>query len=134
MLLMPVASTVLTHSDTNLANAPVYDGLIALAGGGQPNATLVNSGFNIFTTVATAADTAQLQVSSRNKSVEVSNQGAASLRVWTNQSEPTATITAPTGSAFTVTTVAGQGAHIEIAVGANARIVCGTAGSWKLLN
>lgn len=126
--------SVTTHSDTNLANSPVAVLLVALAGGGQPGATLVNSGYNVFTTVATTSDTAQLQMSAPNKHVEVLNTGAATLRLWTNQNDDTCLIVAPTGSAFTVTTVAGAGSHIEIAAGANARLVCGAVGTWYLLN
>jgi hypothetical protein len=62
--------------------SPSQVGLTALAGGGQTGATPVRSGFNTFTTVATANDSAILPVDVLGKTVTVINTTATSMNVF----------------------------------------------------
>lgn len=57
-------------------------GLTALAGGGQTGATALVPGYNNFTTVATAADSAKLPTAVAGLVVKVRNSGAASMAVF----------------------------------------------------
>lgn len=57
-------------------------GLTAHAGGGQTNGTPLIAGFNQFTTVASAADSATLPANVLGNTVVVSNAGASSMNVF----------------------------------------------------
>lgn len=71
-------STLLPLSSlSNTASA-----LTAHAGGGQANGTPLISGFNTFTVVATAADSATLPVDSEGQTVQVTNTSANSMNVY----------------------------------------------------
>ena len=58
----------------------------ALAGGGQSGATLIDSMYCVFTTVATAGDSAQLPPSKPGLTVAVTNATAKAMQVFANQS------------------------------------------------
>lgn len=57
-------------------------GLTAHAGGGQTNGTPLNPGFNQFSTVTTAADSATLPTNVLGNTVVVTNNGASSMNVF----------------------------------------------------
>jgi hypothetical protein len=65
---------------------PIYfnttTGLTALAGGGQANATVLTGDTNVVETVATAADSVQLQAAVSGREVAVINASANSLAVF----------------------------------------------------
>lgn len=65
---------------------PIYfntvAGLVALAGGGQTGATILTGDNNHVGTVATAADSVQLQVAEAGREVSVINAGANAMAVF----------------------------------------------------
>ncbi len=117
-----------SYPTPNKASGLVQYGLTALAGGGNPGATLVFRGNNIFKTVVTAADSAQMPPSEPNMAIDVTNYTATSMRLFVNQNEPTALFEVPPVTVFAA------GAFINIATGVTAIIVCGVAGTWTLKN
>jgi hypothetical protein len=62
--------------------SPTYVGLTAHAGGGQAAGTPLKAGFNQFSTVVTAADSATLPATVLGQTVVVTNNGAASMDIY----------------------------------------------------
>jgi hypothetical protein len=62
--------------------SPTFVGLTAHAGGGQTLGTPLKAGFNQFSTVVTAADSATLPATVLGQTVVVTNNGAASMNVF----------------------------------------------------
>jgi hypothetical protein len=79
------------------AGRQYQSGLVALAGGGQTGATLLNKPINIVATVATTADSCQLPVAYGGQVVYVANTGANSMTVYGN-SAATDTINGTAGA------------------------------------
>jgi hypothetical protein len=61
---------------------PVLNNIVAHAGGGQTNATQLNTGFNTVVTVATAADSVVLPANVLTQTCIVLNIGANSVNVF----------------------------------------------------
>src|SRR5271166_4724755 len=74
-----------------MASWNVHDNLIAHPGGG-PGGTLVRGDISLFTIVAAANDSAQLEVSAVNAVIWLLNRGKFGLELFTNSSEPIALI------------------------------------------
>ncbi len=95
----------------------IVTGIIAHAGGGQTNATLLTAGaFNNITTVATTADSVKLPPSVSGLIVTVSNQGANAAQIFGTSPD-------------TINGVA-TGTGISIPVGAIFEFTCVVAGNW----
>lgn len=115
-----VSPTVLAPAFTSLpapAQLPtVYTGLVAHAGGGQASATQLNIGWNRFSTVATAADSARLPSATVGAEVRVTNGGGASMAVFPASGEkiyPNAT-----------------NASVNVGSTSNTLYYCEVAGEW----
>lgn len=106
-------------------------GLVAKAGGGIPGATVANFGFNSFTTVATAADSAMLPPATINGWCWIINGGANSMSIYNVQSNynngSTTDVIVPHGSAAPN---AGNAA-ITLATGHATLFICIGVGAWK---
>jgi len=74
-------------------------GLTAHAGGGQTNGTPLISGFNTFTTVATAADSATLPANVLGQTVTVTNTTVTSMTVYPSSGDTINALSANTGLA-----------------------------------
>lgn len=65
--------------------SPVYpnrQGVVAAAGGGQTNATVLNIGINVVSTAATAGDSVKLPLDVSSQTVIIVNRGANSINVF----------------------------------------------------
>jgi hypothetical protein len=90
--------------------------LTAHAGGGQGSATPITTCIARFTTVATAADSAVLPVSSPGMQITVTNAGANSMNLFPNGTEQINAL--------------GASAAFAIAAGKTASLSCAVAGQW----
>lgn len=75
-------NSTFTSLQPNNGTSGTQTGLTAHAGGGQTNGTLLNPGFNQFSTVTTAADSATLPTNVLGNTVVVTNNGASSMNVF----------------------------------------------------
>ncbi len=98
-------------------------GIIARAGGGQTNATVLNAAVNVVTTVANAADSVMLPPSIVGLEITIINHGANSLQVF---AQPTETIAASTATAQTASATG-----IALASGRIATYRAIADGQWK---
>lgn len=106
-------------------------GLVAHAGGGIPAATVLNFGFNTVGVVATTGDSVVLPPAIVNGWCWVINNGAATLNIYTLQSNSNngsvADVATPHGS---VIPNAGNAA-VTLATGHATLFVCIGLGAWK---
>jgi hypothetical protein len=107
------------------------NGIVAHAGGGTAAATPLSLGFNEVDVCATAADSVQLPPAILNAWCWVYNGGAASMNIFSLQSNAqnnsVTDVTIPHG---VVTPNAGTAA-VALAVGHTSLFVCMTVGVWK---
>ena len=92
--------------------------IVALAGGGQAGAPVINSAYVDLITVATAADSVALPPATGSGLViNITNDGVASANIF------------PSGT--DVINAGGAGAAVALAAGANAEFVSTKAGFWR---
>lgn len=103
-------------------------GITALAGGGQPGATMLSQYISRVDTVASAGDSVQLPPAMTGMEVQVINNTATSLNIFPNANNPysgasdtTATLASSTYNA-NAQALAGNGVAI---------FVCAVSGQWK---
>jgi hypothetical protein len=94
-----------------------FVGLTAHAGGGQTNGTPLNPGFNQFSTVVTAADSATLPASVLGETITVTNNGASSMTVYPALGDTINSLSVNTG--------------LAVAVGATTVFYGVTASNWQ---
>lgn len=82
------------------------DGITAVAGGGQTNATLLSNTLNNVTTVATAADSVKLPLGQAGMWVLVRNSSAASMQVFGSGTDTINAVATATGVAQATATSA----------------------------
>lgn len=109
----------------------VTNAITAAAGGGQANATQLNSAFNRVTTVATAADSVKLPVCAAQNAPNGSAVGPGG-QVWVmNTSANSLNVFPATGDA--INALAANTA-IAIATVTGKVFTCAVAGTWQSLN
>jgi len=97
------------------------EGITAFAGGGQANATVITSHYNVVETVATNGDSAKLTAAIKNSIREIFNTSAKDLALFP-----------ATGERFKqVNTLLAINASITIKKGNSLRLICYTNGIWR---
>lgn len=110
----------ISDSDVPAAIRDMYSaasGIVAHAGGGQADATVLAASFNRVATVATAADSVKLPAALPGMSLVVANRGANSMNVFP-----------ATGGTINALSA---NAAFAMAANATALFVCAQAGAWE---
>jgi hypothetical protein len=100
-------------------NESYSDGLTALAGGAQANATQLASMFNTVTTVTTPGDSVQLPPATTGACVGLENSTANSLTCWPQN-----------GSSDTINGYTAANSGVQVAPYAMVFFICTKAGVW----
>lgn len=107
-------------------------GLTALAGGGQPGATLLSAAINEISTVATTGDSVMLPLGLPGMAVIAINDGANTMQVYGQATNPNTGV-GDTIAANNSTTQAATTTGVSQASAKVASYLCFAAGKWKQL-
>lgn len=119
---------------TNMANWLLgsTNGLVALAGGGQPGATALIPGDNEVDTVATNNDSVQLPLAVPGLTCNINNAGASTLSIYANAAPNTNNASALDQLiAVNTNTKTAAASAITLATGHCTMFLCTTVGVWK---
>src|SRR5438105_7298913 len=106
-------------------------GIIAFAGGGQANATVLGVGINNVETVATAADSVQLPLAIPGTTCTINNATANACQVFGNPSNPNNAGAGDTIAIQASNTQVATGTGVSHAAASVATYSCIKMGQWK---
>lgn len=101
----------------NATFTQTFEGLTALAGGGQTGAPVLSNGINVFTTVATAGDSADLPANVLGKIITVVNTTVTSMNVFPSLGDTINALSANTA--------------LAVAGGATTQFIGATTTNWR---
>lgn len=100
-------------------HASASTGIVAFAGGGQANATLLNGDINVVNTVATAADSTVLPNAVAGREITVTNASANSMAVFPAVGDNINAL--------------GANTSLAVAAGKTSTLLCALKGQWYAL-